>query len=362
MKRRREFPHASWYRDRHGSRRWRYRFKGFSAELGRDYGSDEFIQRYEAAVQQQNMGAGRSRTLPGTLNAVVVSWYRSPAFLDLEDSTRTVYRNLIDRLRERHGHKRIAQLEKRHILQLIAEKANTPTAANRRLSLLRLLLDHAMDMGLRRDNPARAVKGYRVAAKGFHTWDEGEIKRFLTFHPLGSLPHTVMSLMLYTGAARGDVVSLGWQNIKGGRIVYRRRKARRSGSVRIDIPIHSELGKVLSDLSKDSLTFLQTKQGRPRSPNGLGNDMRKWCDQAGLSHCTSHGLRKAMARRLAEAGATPHEIQAVTGHRTLKEVERYTRAAARADLADSAFDALDARLNSEQTLTNHPARFAKKRY
>ena len=49
MKRRRQFPGATPYTDRHGRRRWRYRAKGFSAELGTDYGSDDFVARYEAA-------------------------------------------------------------------------------------------------------------------------------------------------------------------------------------------------------------------------------------------------------------------------------------------------------------------------
>jgi hypothetical protein len=39
---------------------------------------------------------------------------------------------------------------------------------------------------------------------------------------------------------------------------------------------------------------------------------------------------------LAEAGATPYEIMAVTGHKSLEEVERYTRAARKKGLADSA--------------------------
>ena len=46
----------------------------------------------------------------------------------------------------------------------------------------------------------------------------------------------------------------------------------------------------------------------------------------GRSRCKAHGLRKAAARRLAEAGCTANEIAAVTGHKTLAEVERYTRA------------------------------------
>jgi len=58
---------------------------------------------------------------------------------------------------------------------------------------------------------------------------------------------------------------------------------------------------------------------------------------AGLpDRCVLHGLRKAAARRLAEAGCTEKEIAAVTGHTTLKEVARYTRAADQNRLAAGA--------------------------
>ena len=65
---------------------------------------------------------------------------------------------------------------------------------------------------------------------------------------------------------------------------------------------------------------------------------------AGLpAHCVSHGLRKAAARRLAEAGCSEKQIAAVTGHRTLKEVARYTRAADQELLAAQAVDKLTER-------------------
>ena len=50
----------------------------------------------------------------------------------------------------------------------------------------------------------------------------------------------------------------------------------------------------------------------------------------------AHGLRKATASRLAELGCSTQEIMAITGHTTLKEVERYTAAARRKILAESA--------------------------
>jgi integrase len=61
-------------------------------------------------------------------------------------------------------------------------------------------------------------------------------------------------------------------------------------------------------------------------------------------------MRKAAARRLADAGCTPHQIMAITGHRSLKEVTRYTRAAEQRRLAQAAMARLqqqDANKNSQ---------------
>jgi integrase len=49
-----------------------------------------------------------------------------------------------------------------------------------------------------------------------------------------------------------------------------------------------------------------------------------------------HGLRNSAAKRLADAGCTPHQIQAITGHRTLRMVEKYTRQAEQMRLAKAA--------------------------
>lgn len=84
------------------------------------------------------------------------------------------------------------------------------------------------------------------------------------------------------------------------------------------------------------MAFLVTVHGKPYSAAGLGNAMRGWCDAAGLPQCSSHGLRKAQARRLAEAGCSAHEIAAITGHKTLSEVQRYAEDAEQARLAERA--------------------------
>jgi integrase/recombinase XerD len=89
-------------------------------------------------------------------------------------------------------------------------------------------------------------------------------------------------------------------------------------------------------MPKAHLTYIVTAYGRPRSKYGLGNDFGKWVTEAGLPTCCRlHGLKKGGMRRLAESGNTTHELMAISGHKTLSEVQRYTDDADRKRLAES---------------------------
>jgi integrase len=104
------------------------------------------------------------------------------------------------------------------------------------------------------------------------------------------------------------------------------------------IPLHPKLKELLATEPRPNLTFLMTQYGAPFTAQGLGNLVKKACVIAGLPHCSAHGLRKAAARRLAEAGCSVNEIAAILGHKSLHEVERYTRAADQAQLARQALN------------------------
>ena len=87
------------------------------------------------------------------------------------------------------------------------------------------------------------------------------------------------------------------------------------------------------------MTFLVTEYGRPFTAAGFGGWFRKRCDEAGLpKECTFHGLRKAACTRLAEAGCSANVIASISGHATLREVERYTKAANQRHLATIGMD------------------------
>jgi Phage integrase family len=89
------------------------------------------------------------------------------------------------------------------------------------------------------------------------------------------------------------------------------------------------------------LAFLVNDLGRPFTDAGFGNKFREWCNQAGLHHCTAHGLRKAGATIAANNGATAHQLMAIFGWDTLKMAEAYTRAADQERLAEAAMHMLE---------------------
>ena len=356
MKRAKSYPKARPYTDARGATRWRVSHKGKRYELGADFGSADFDARYNAALAGPEAGViGLTRTKPRSISDLVARFYRSRIYKGWGDSTKVTNRAIIERWRDEYGAYQVATLKKRNVEAMMANKSDTPAAANNFLKRIAQVLDLAVDLEWIAANPARLVKGYAYESAGIYTWTETDIQRFYAFHKPGTDAHDAMTLMLYTAAAKVDAVKLGIFSLKeteeGTRLIYHRQKTRHSQAVPVNIPIHDDLAPVLQRRMKFG-TFLQTRSGKQRSRKGLGNLMRKWCDDAGLPHCTSHGLRKACARRLAEAKATAPQIGAITGHKTLSEVQRYIDAADRESMAADGMALLVSRPNGEQTVAN----------
>ena len=88
------------------------------------------------------------------------------------------------------------------------------------------------------------------------------------------------------------------------------------------------------------LSLIGDERGRPIR-GALTLRIRRAAKLAGLPpECKAHGLRKALSRRLAESGVSAKEIGAMTGHKTLKELERYTAAADQAKMTEQAMSHL----------------------
>ena len=90
------------------------------------------------------------------------------------------------------------------------------------------------------------------------------------------------------------------------------------------------------------MSLLTKPDGSAFDSNGLGIWFAEAIEEAGLPDaCVMHGLRKTAARMLAEVGCSAHQIASVTGHKSLTEIERYTKAADQKRLASAAIHRLE---------------------
>ena len=342
--------HCSWNEDRHGKRRVRFRKGAFTIYLTGTPWSEDFMRQYAAAldstkaqVKAQDENIGVVRTRPDSFNALVVSYYRSPEFRGLKLSTQQARRNVIERFRAVHGDKPLKGLQRAHVRDIIGAKAKTPEAANHLLKVLRIMLGYAVDMEMINSNPAIGVKKYKSQGEGHHSWSVAEVAQFETRHTVGTRARLALALGLYTAQRKGDVIKMGWQHVSNDVIAVRQEK---TGTV-LMIPLHPELKSALASVPRTNMTFLVTERGAPFTSAGFGNWFRDQCNAVGLRHCSFHGLRKAAATRLANAGCSTDQVKAITGHRSLGEVARYTRAADQQRLARQALD-IQLRTEGEQ--------------
>jgi integrase len=271
-----------------------------------------------------------------------LNYYRSADFRHLDSRTQQVRRLILDGLCKRGaGPLPYNKLTPLSILKWRDAKADRPEAANALIKALRQLYTFAIEYRYAARNPAKDVKYLKGNPDGFHSWTEEEIRRFEVCHHVGSKARLALALLLYTGQRRSDIVLFGRQHVRGEWLHFTQQKNRARKPITLTLPIHPALQRIIEATPSGTLTFLVTEFGRPFTANGFGNRFRKWCDEADLpAECSAHGLRKAAATRLAEAGASELEIRAITGHQTSREVSRYTKAASQKVLAKSGMEKL----------------------
>jgi integrase len=121
------------------------------------------------------------------------------------------------------------------------------------------------------------------------------------------------------------------------------------------LPISPDLRAAIDAMPK-GMTFL-TLRGHPFKPGDFSQWFARQCRYAGVPPgYTAHGLRKAACRRLAEAGCSASVIASISGHKTLREVERYVREADQARMARIGMEAVAAAFGTKvETSSVNPA-------
>lgn len=189
-------------------------------------------------------------------------------------------------------------------------------------------------------NWARDVRLFPSSSEGWHTWTLEEIAQYRKVHKVGTKARLALELFLYTLQRRSDAVRIGNSVLRTdtkGRSMFIFPQQKTGATAYI--PFLPELQRVIAETPcAGSEFFVCQDNGKPYTKESLGNMMREWCDAAELPNCSAHGLRKAGVVELIRLRCTHHQIMSLSGHGTLKEIDRYAREFARQNAAEQVLD------------------------
>lgn len=290
-----------------------------------------FLAAYVAAEAQAAPKAGKFAS--GTIGATCMAYLASHDFAALAPSTRAVFRRVIEKIAQQRGTGQLRDLRPDHLAKDV--RALSPGAASNRLKAWRAVLNFAVSESLIASSPARAIKAPRAVTVPHRQWTASEISAFREHWKTGTPERLAFEVIYWTGARCVDAVTLGWQRVgRDGWLTYSQQKTGGPATCPIrTLPawaqaMRADHAALLSELPTDRLQWIVTTYGKPRSVKGLSQWISAAAGTAGLpDDCTAHGLRKARAAALAEAGATTSQIGAWTGHVSLSEIAHYTRSA-----------------------------------
>lgn len=315
---------------------YRFRCAGNVVRLPGDPDSEEFRAAYARLLIDPQAKLGRYTE--GSVAYIIDQYIRSAEFGQLVPGTQRDYRRYLDRLDRSVGERAGTSIDHAYVFQVRDKLQGTPSAANHTVAVLRTLFVWAKKRKYVTVDPTEGIDALK-GGDGYLRWPEADIEQFR--NTALAMMRLALELGLYTGQRLSDVIRLAWSNYDGARIRLRQQKT----GTALSIPVHPDLKALLDAAPRTGLMVLTTRTGLAFHPRVFSRDFRDARVAAGLPDGLSfHGLRHTAASRLAELGAGTPEIQAITGHKSLKLLEHYIRQANQELQADRAIARLPNRV------------------
>ena len=247
-------------------------------------------------------------------------------------STIREYARLIDKaLQPRLGHLKVAAVTARDIHDLHRFMRATPTSANRAIALLRRILNLAVKWGHRQDNPAIGFECYHEEPRTV-TLNETESQRLLSALGEWREQHTdtrsvdAIEVLMQTGARRGEVLSMRWDQIDWENGVWTKPSAHTKQKREHRVPLIEPTLAILCRIYENGGAL--SEWVFPGDVNGqpIKEIKRVWATvlkRAGLSGVHLHDLRHSYATALVESGVSLELVGRLLGHTQVATTRRY---------------------------------------
>lgn len=332
-----DWPHIT-TRERGGRTVYYFRRRGYPmVRLPDDPRSPAFAEAYARAMAGERTKAAGAKE--GTFAWLCDCYMRSADFLTKAPATRKARARIIssmiaERLDPAHpetfGQEMVAAFGQDHIEILRDRKMDAPFAANERLKILAQIFQSKEAKRLR-VNPVTGVERIGEPKGGHETATDADIERYLAFHASGPA-RLAMILLKNHGMRVSCLRMLGRRHRHGNLLAWETVKT----GVLCEHAMQPETIEAIRLWGGD-LAILANEWRRPyASDKALSQRIAKWFRQAGIDGVTAHSVRKWLATRMAERGATEFELMAWFGWRDPKEARPYVEKASRKRMAESA--------------------------
>ena len=322
-------PHLQRRVSRHGKVGWYVRVgRGPLIRIRGEYGSPEFLAQYQQALAGERPQA-KNEARAGSLEWLIDQYRNTSEWRDYSQASRYKREKIFRQIIATAGKQPFTSITEAVIMAGRDRRRDTPFQARHFLDTMRGLFGWAAKAKHVRTNPAANVEYPTLkSGQGFPVWTEEEVAAYEAKWPMGTRQRVWLAVLLYTGLRRGDAVRIGRQHVRGGVASLRTEKT----DTEVYIPLLPPLLEALQAGPTADLAFICGANRKPLTKESFGNAFSDACRAAGVRK-SAHGLRKIGATRLANAGATVAQLNAVFGWTGSKMASLYTQAADRARLA-----------------------------
>jgi integrase len=278
-------------------------------------GTPEFAAEYALILRGQDT----TPTTKRTFTALIESYCRDKRWAKLAPRTKADYRKVLDWVRVKLGPLPVDKMQRKDVIRAQAVNADTMRFANYIVQVLRVLMEHAINIGWRTDNPAKGVDLIKSDRPKREAWPAVKVKAAREAAPLGGVTRTIFELCIGTGQRIGDVLRMRWNDLENGGVWVTQAKTK----TRMWIPFTAHLRVALEATPKIGLTICAQPNGRPISYRGAADRIMALRKAVGAEAYDLHALRYTTAAELAAAGCSDELIMAITGHKARDMVARY---------------------------------------
>ncbi len=269
----------------------------------------------------------RSKRQEQTVNELFSQWmevHAKPRKRSWRDDERQYHKYLATFHNRRISSLRTAEISRWHAR---LAKASGLYQANRVKALLSTLLNFAVRLEMLVVNPCRSVPNFPEQSRERFLLPS-EMKAFFDALVAAGEPwHDFFQLCLFTGARRGNVAAMAWQEIDLDRMTWSipasKTKNKKPTTIALPPPAVVILRGRLEWTAGSAWVFpAYSASGHVTDPRKAWERVRK---TSGLTDLRMHDLRRSLGSWQAAAGASLAVIGASLGHADLKSTQVYAR-------------------------------------